>query len=354
MLAEKIFIFQPTSLGGGQYTADLFFQNTAKPQFLNLNDYIEDSEGHTYKIIAPTVIPFTEGATATVEFVSDDVMPTEDEDYDSFAYTPDQVDFEPAVRTSGSLSSPSLFNGPNFEWTVTSGWNDPAEANKAIVGDRVVDFLGKEYEITFIHVTNRFNDPIRIKEVERVGIAPTNGDATLYRPTDTFKFFQGTELTDPARTVIQNRDIKRIDLNLNSSEGGGSGKSIENSYLNSSGDLLPTLKPVRSSSGNLGEIDPGFEADVKAILGIVKEDIANGASGIVVLDGLIENITTSYAFDTVVYLSKTGNLTDTAPDVGVESFVAGDFVVRLGQITKNSANPSNKDFKVKIEIIGQL
>ena len=47
-------------------------------------------------------------------------------------------------------------------------------------------------------------------------------------------------------------------------------------------------------------------------------------------------------------------LTTSIPEIGVAGFLSGDFVVKVGRITKNSDVPANKDFKVEVHIIGQL
>lgn len=223
MLATPVFVFNVQSLGSGLYSFELYFQNPAKAVFLNINDVIEDTATNKYKVISPTVIPNADGNVITTEFVTTDVAPVEDEDYDSLAYTPDQEDLRPEMQTGGSLGNASLHNGPNYEYSLLAGWSDPVAANKAVVGDRIVDFAGKEFEITFIDNVDRFDVPIRIKEVEKVGVFPTVGDATLYRPTPTFKFFQGTPIPGAAITKIQARDIQLIDRNIGSGGGDGNG-----------------------------------------------------------------------------------------------------------------------------------
>lgn len=143
------------------------------------------------------------------------------------------------------------------------------------------------------------------------------------------------------------------DVTIDAVTGGGS--YIAASFLNSSGSTINALLPVRqTNTGTLALIDPSIEADVVDIIGITLASILNNANGQVVLFGLIKNVTTSFSVGDTIYLSKTGGLTVTVPDIGVGSFLAGDFVVKLGEITKNFDNPSNKDFKLEIELIGQL
>lgn len=107
----------------------------------------------------------------------------------------------------------STYSGQNYEYSLQGSWSDSVQALNAIIGDRVVDGNGKEFEITSFGSPEKFN-LFRAKEVEAVGQPPVSGEATLYRPTDSFKFFQGRELGDFAFTTIMNRDKKLIDLNL--------------------------------------------------------------------------------------------------------------------------------------------
>lgn len=128
-----------------------------------------------------------------------------------------------------------------------------------------------------------------------------------------------------------------------------------NSYLNNSGSTIPAFILVRQdSSGNINTINPSSESQVINILGILLQDTDNGEYGAVALGGLITNITTSFIVGNILYLSKSGGLTITVPEIGAGGFLAGDFVVKVGRITKNLDNPANKDFKVEIEIVGQL
>lgn len=359
MLAQPVYIFNVTSLGLGKYSFELYFQNIVQGQFLNLNDTITDSISNSFKIISPTVLPHADGAVVTVEFITADVLPTEDVDYDSIAFTPGQVDVRPNVRTSGAITNPSLYSGPNYEYTITAGWDLPAEADQATVGDFITDFNGKEFELSFLDPTNRWNVPCRVIEVIREGVAPVVGDASLYSATPNYKFFQGTPISDPARTVVRNQDNFDIDYALkqlsDSIANAGSGSAIETQILNSSGGTLSALQPVGiSNAGSLIPIDVSVETSSTTASGIVKASAINNALATVVLNGKIENVSLSANFGDVVYVSKSGALTSTAPDIGVNGFAAGDFVIKVGQITKNATNPSNKDLLVAWQLMGQL
>lgn len=357
MLATPVFAFNPQSLGGGQYTVELFWQSALAAQFLNLGDHITDTALNTYEVIAPTTIPNSDGATITLQFITTDTAPIEDTDFDSTAFTPGQADLRPVFRTAGSIGTQSLFSAPDYEYTVTASWVSSVEANKAQVGDSIVDSLGKEFEITFLD-TGRFADPFRVTEKERVGIAPALGTATLFRATNSQGFFQGTPLTDPARTTIFLRDEAATDVTLNDIQttlNNLSAESTASPYPNNSGSTILKARPVYvNSSGDINLIDVSVEAQVLSIQGITNQDIPTATSGNVITSGIVKDISVPASVGDGVYISKAGTLTATKPSIGVASFVEGDFVVYVGSIKENENNPSLKDLKLDIQIIGQL
>lgn len=131
--------------------------------------------------------------------------------------------------------------------------------------------------------------------------------------------------------------------------------SLSTSETNNTGSTLSKLTPVRiAADGQIATIDVSVEAQALAIAGIVKDDISNSGSGTIINTGRIEDITTAGTFGDILYVSKTGGVTHIKPSIGVDSFVAGDFVIRLGIVTKNTSNPLNKDLIVNILIVGQL
>jgi hypothetical protein len=354
MLSTTVFIFNPIFVAGTTYTLELFYNPASKAKYTNHGDVIEDTLGRQYAVANSTTLPVADGDTLTVTALGANVLPTEDVDYDSTIATPSQVKLSPDVRTSGSLSSPSVFSGPNYEYTVTASWTSSVEANKAVVGDRLIDASGKEFELSFIDGSNRFNVPCRIKEVDKTGDLPVTGVSTLYRSTPNSNFFQGTEVTDAARTVIQNRDAFLVDAALAAS-GSGASNALEKTMDNNSGSTINKFTPVRvNSSGEMALIDAATEAQVLSTIGVVKANTATATAGAVVLSGILQNVTTSFAVGSDVYLAKDGSITDIPPDSGSNGFVAGDFVVRIGTIMENTSTPAQKDLNVNIQVVGQL
>jgi len=124
---------------------------------------------------------------------------------------------------------------------------------------------------------------------------------------------------------------------------------------NNTGVTIPKATPVRmNSSGELDFVNVSVESEVFGISGVTNSDIANGSSGNLNSAGKVSNITTSGAFGDLLYISKSGGLTEVKPSIGVAGFVAGDFVVSIGVIGKNESDPLLKDLIVNVDIKGQL
>lgn len=124
---------------------------------------------------------------------------------------------------------------------------------------------------------------------------------------------------------------------------------------NSTGGTIIKGTPVRiTTSGTLALINPSAETDVDGLAGLVKDNVADGNSTDVISAGTIENITTLANVGDTVYMSKSGGITNLKPSIGVGGFVSGDWIIRLGVIAKNQANPLLKDIVVNIQFVGQL
>jgi len=206
-LNEKVFVDNPASIGGGQYTFDLYISNASQEKYLVVGDIVEDTSNNRYQIDTWVGSPsdFSDGAQITATFVDNDVLPTQDTGSDSDWFTEGLEDIRPQMQTEGTLSGISIFSGQNFEYTVTAGWDVSVEAAKAVVGDYVADASGIVYELTFIDGSNRFTVPCRMKEVEKYGNSPNAGLATMYRPTSEGSF-TGRGFSNVQADAVRNRD----------------------------------------------------------------------------------------------------------------------------------------------------
>jgi len=104
----------------------------------------------------------------------------------------------------------------------------------------------------------------------------------------------------------------------------------------------------------VSKCDPSAEADVSSFLGLTITSIADATSGDVAKVGVLENVTTAFAVRDAVYVAKDSSLTNTAPEIGVNGFAAGDFIIFIGHISKNESNPAQKNLELRPEVIGQL
>jgi hypothetical protein len=124
---------------------------------------------------------------------------------------------------------------------------------------------------------------------------------------------------------------------------------------NTSGSTILRTVPVRiDGDGNLNTIDVSLEDQALAIAGVMLEDVDDTNKGRLASSGRIVNIITTANNGNILYVSKTGGLTNIKPDIGVGGFVDGDFVIRIGVLFKNSDNPTQQDLLLNIEVIGQL
>lgn len=123
---------------------------------------------------------------------------------------------------------------------------------------------------------------------------------------------------------------------------------------NQTGSTLLKGTPVKLTSSGIDLIDVSIEADVDALAGVLNENATSGTDGTIVSSGTIENISTAFAVGSVVYISKTGILTNVKPSIGLNGFGMNDAVIKVGMIAKNNTNPANKDLLVNLQVIGIL
>jgi hypothetical protein len=124
---------------------------------------------------------------------------------------------------------------------------------------------------------------------------------------------------------------------------------------NETGGPLPAFMPIRSTSGGtMGEIDVSVEAQAIAIVGLTTVAVANNTDGAIVSSGRVYNITGAWNFGDVLYVSKLAGLTNIKPSIGVNGFVAGDFVIKVGVIVRNETVLTNKDLIMMIQVVGEL
>lgn len=134
----------------------------------------------------------------------------------------------------------------------------------------------------------------------------------------------------------------------------GNSKTIGDEAVNLTGSLRSRLTPVTINSlGDISVIDISSDSSL-AVIGVLSEDIDNLSSGSFVNAGIIEDITTSFDFGDVCYVSKAGILTNVKPNAGENGYISGDYLIRIGVIKKNKIDSLKKDLFVNISVVGRL
>jgi hypothetical protein len=125
---------------------------------------------------------------------------------------------------------------------------------------------------------------------------------------------------------------------------------------NGSGSVLTYATPVCSGSGGtLQKVDVSNLLLASASFGLVYDvSISAGSIGSVMTHGRLENVTGSFTFGDVMYVDKSGALSNVRPSVGVGGFILGDSVVRVGVIVRNRSNPVLMDLAVSVVHVGTL
>jgi hypothetical protein len=144
--------------------------------------------------------------------------------------------------------------------------------------------------------------------------------------------------------------------NITAALAGGltTGSVVDSARLvnNTAGTLSKGTPVSINSLGDLQEIDVAVEANALAIVGMVASNISIGQSGDICTHGRLENITTGANYGDVLYVSKTGGLTNIKPSIGVAGFVVGDYAIALGTVVDDGGG--GKSILIRVQVIGQL
>jgi hypothetical protein len=135
----------------------------------------------------------------------------------------------------------------------------------------------------------------------------------------------------------------------------GSG-AVRYTLTNGSGSPIGQYVPVSvNSNGEFKACSPSNESDSIRFVGLTEASSLNTQDADVMGIGRLVNIN-SLGFDLgdLIYVSKSGGLTNEPPEIDENGFEAGDFVLYVGKIVKNQTNPSEKDLLVSAKLIGQL
>lgn len=144
-------------------------------------------------------------------------------------------------------------------------------------------------------------------------------------------------------------------LNKSASGNVASSRGTNSNFQNGSGSTLAKAILVAiNASSQLVPVSVSDESTVEKIVGMTSMSIPNAAIGSVIDNGRLEDVSIGFSVGTALYWSKTGDLTNVKPEEGIDGFVAGDLVIFIGVVVQNEFNPSLKDIKLMISVIGQL
>lgn len=131
-------------------------------------------------------------------------------------------------------------------------------------------------------------------------------------------------------------------------------ESISAPIKNNSGSAINIYQPVvMNATGGMSAIDVSTFTQ-KRVMGISAANTSDNSFGSVILSGRIESITTPYSVGDTIYVSKIGTLTNIIPEIGVGGFVAGDAMIKIGNLVINDVSPSDIDLLVDVELIALL
>ena len=136
----------------------------------------------------------------------------------------------------------------------------------------------------------------------------------------------------------------------------GSATALVTDYTNFSAIIaIPQAQACSiNNSGFLVPLDVSNQASWQNFVGYANVRIPASAQGPIIANGRLQNITTSYAIGTALYIDTNGNPTNIIPSVGVNGFVSGDMVIFMGVLVPNEANPSEIDIALFTQMVATL
>jgi hypothetical protein len=157
--------------------------------------------------------------------------------------------------------------------------------------------------------------------------------------------------------TIQNTDtvVFRMPLTGKAFFNTGGTFHVLSSHQNGTLSTIAEHLPVHiNTSGDIEKVDPTYESHALTCIGLTTASISSLNYGDIISSGRLLNVTTTASFGDVLYISKSGTLTNVKPSIGVGGFISGDWIIRVGVVCKNNTNPTNKDVMVHIVAQGQL
>lgn len=140
-------------------------------------------------------------------------------------------------------------------------------------------------------------------------------------------------------------------------QGLGTSVALVTNYKNGTGSAIAQGTAVSKTgvADQVAPTDPTSDTSVHSFIGFAQFRIPAGTLGPVITGGRLENLTGySFSIGDSIWIGLNGIIQNVRPDYGVTGFTSGDFVVFGGVIVQNEDDPSNQDFQVIPQLIGEL
>jgi hypothetical protein len=141
-------------------------------------------------------------------------------------------------------------------------------------------------------------------------------------------------------------------------QGNGTGIGLVTNYSNSdSVNPIPQGTPVSltGTADMIAPTDVTSQASIQSFVGFAQFRIAASGNGSVISNGRLLNLTGySFSIGDSIWISATGSIQNTRPDVGVTGFTTGDYVYYVGTISQNESNSLQQDLVIMPQLMGQL
>lgn len=139
-------------------------------------------------------------------------------------------------------------------------------------------------------------------------------------------------------------------------ESTGSARAVVTDYTNASAiTAIPQAQAISiNGSGLLVPLDVSNQASWSNFVGYAYIRIPQSATGPVIANGRLQNITTGYPVGTALYVGTDGNPTNIIPSVGVNGFTSGDMIIFMGVIVPNEDVGGEVDIALFTQMVGVL
>lgn len=306
--------------------------------------------GYEYIVSNESQLPLRYGGRLVVERVghSQHISSSLTYDYVVYVSVPDSEELTGAkafIKKAGSYQ-----NSDRLFYIQLDVFNNQF-ANQAKPGYKIIDENGNEFVLKkFLSERLRFIEPVLVESVVYDKRSPVKGHASIYLSTNHLDLSMPVLRSSESDNTIRRRNMQKIDELFIIAQ--SSAMYIE--LKNGSGITLERLKPVCVDAGMYKLINVNDSNLSLTALAVLMEEVSVDGIGRAITFGRIEDIGNTWALDTVLYVNKNGSLSHTVPDIGIDGFIAQDYIIRVGMVIPNQNDINKFDLQVDIKIIARL